>query len=639
MSGHAPEATLRAVREQSARGITTMLPTEDALWVADELTRRFGVTRWQFALTATDANRFSIRLARHVTGRPKVLVFNWCYHGTVDEAFATLESGRVVARKGNLGPPVPPAETTKVVEWNDLAALEAALAPRDVALVLTEPALTNVGIVASRAGLPRRASCAHARHRNAARDRRDPHDLLRPRRLHRRARARARRRHGRQAHRRRRPGVGVRVHRRAGRQDRDVDRARGRRRRRRRRDARRERPVPRRDAGHARGGADRGGVRADDPARGAVDGRRGRRDRRVGASLARHQARLPRRVPVRAGATAERHGRARGGRLRARAYMHLHALNRGILLTPFHNMALMSPATTEADVDRHTEVFREAVGALLKLTRSGAKRPQIAAIARDGPCARRGPPLDSPHLSRRAFGFAGSVSFCAVLSVALRRAPTVRAGDRAPSRSPPSRPPSSRQSRGRAAGTSPGRGARSCSSRRSRSRLWRSSRPESRSGRGSWSWSARSWGSRLAAGLRAWAVAPDATVLEAERTLVYAGAAAAAFLAVTRDRAEELVARRTRRRGRGDARRARRARARLGDSRATGSSCPSATANAAGILAATTLLLGLGLVVRCAGWRRGLGCCALPARGRGALPLALARLPRRGRARARRARW
>ena len=107
-----------------------MLPTEDALAVGEELTRRFGLPCWQFALTATDANRFAIRLARHVTGRPKVLVFNWCYHGTVDETFATLDAGRVVARRGNLGPPVPPAETTKVVEFNDLAGLEAALAPR-----------------------------------------------------------------------------------------------------------------------------------------------------------------------------------------------------------------------------------------------------------------------------------------------------------------------------------------------------------------------------------------------------------------------------------------------------------------------------------------------------------------------------
>jgi len=84
-----------------------------ALWVGEELTRRFGLSRWQFALTATDANRFAIRLARHVKGRPKVLVFNWCYHGTVDETFATLRGGRVVEREGNLGPPVPLDETTR----------------------------------------------------------------------------------------------------------------------------------------------------------------------------------------------------------------------------------------------------------------------------------------------------------------------------------------------------------------------------------------------------------------------------------------------------------------------------------------------------------------------------------------------
>jgi len=148
MTGHSPEPTVRAVREQAGRGITLMLPSEDALWVAEELTRRFGLPRWQFALTATDANRFAIRLARHVTGRPKILVFNWCYHGTVDETVATLDAhGAVVEREGNLGPPVPPAETTRVVEWNDVDGLEAALAHEDVACVLAEPALTNIGIV------------------------------------------------------------------------------------------------------------------------------------------------------------------------------------------------------------------------------------------------------------------------------------------------------------------------------------------------------------------------------------------------------------------------------------------------------------------------------------------------------------
>jgi glutamate-1-semialdehyde 2,1-aminomutase len=153
MTGHSPEPTVRAVQERVARGITLMLPSEDALWVGEELARRFGLPRWQFALTATDANRFAIRLARHVTGRPKILVYNWCYHGTVDETVATLdERGEVVPREGSLGPPVPPDETTRVVEWNDVAALEAALAHGDVACVLAEPALTNIGIVPPQPG-------------------------------------------------------------------------------------------------------------------------------------------------------------------------------------------------------------------------------------------------------------------------------------------------------------------------------------------------------------------------------------------------------------------------------------------------------------------------------------------------------
>jgi glutamate-1-semialdehyde 2,1-aminomutase len=147
MTGHSPFATSKAVEEQSKRGFTLMLPSEDGVFVAEELQQRFGLPYWQFALTATDANRFSIRLARQITGRPKILVFNWCYHGSVDEAFITLKDGKAQARRGNVGPPVDPTVTTKVVEFNDLAALEAALAPGDVACVLAEPALTNVGIV------------------------------------------------------------------------------------------------------------------------------------------------------------------------------------------------------------------------------------------------------------------------------------------------------------------------------------------------------------------------------------------------------------------------------------------------------------------------------------------------------------
>jgi glutamate-1-semialdehyde 2,1-aminomutase len=148
MTGHAPAPAVAALERQAPHGITLMLPGEDALWVGEEMGRRFGLPFWQFALTATDANRFALRIARAVTGRPKVLVFNWCYHGTVDETFATLAAdGSIHAREGSVGPPVAPAETTRVVEFNDLEALERALAHGDVACVLAEPALTNIGIV------------------------------------------------------------------------------------------------------------------------------------------------------------------------------------------------------------------------------------------------------------------------------------------------------------------------------------------------------------------------------------------------------------------------------------------------------------------------------------------------------------
>ena len=147
MTGHSPQATVKAVEEQIQRGITLMLPSEDSVWVGEELQRRFGLPYWQFTLTATDANRFSIRLARQITGRPKILVFNWCYHGSVDETFVTLQAGVTGPRRGNIGPPVNPAVTTRVVEFNDIEALERELAYRDVACVLAEPAMTNVGIV------------------------------------------------------------------------------------------------------------------------------------------------------------------------------------------------------------------------------------------------------------------------------------------------------------------------------------------------------------------------------------------------------------------------------------------------------------------------------------------------------------
>jgi glutamate-1-semialdehyde 2,1-aminomutase len=147
MTGHSPDVVAEAVARRVKEGITLMLPTEDAIWVGEDLQRRFGLPYWQFTLTATDANRFAIRIAREITQRSKILVFNYCYHGTVDETFATLEHGVVGPRRGNIGAPVNPAETTRVVEFNDLNAFEDALKHHDVACILAEPAMTNVGII------------------------------------------------------------------------------------------------------------------------------------------------------------------------------------------------------------------------------------------------------------------------------------------------------------------------------------------------------------------------------------------------------------------------------------------------------------------------------------------------------------
>jgi glutamate-1-semialdehyde aminotransferase len=147
MTGHSPPGAIDRIRERLGQGLTFMLPTEDAIVVSRELSRRFGLERWQFTLTATDANRHALRYARLLTRRPRVLVFDRSYHGTVDDCFATLVDGQVVSREGSLGPPVPPATTTRVVQFNDVAAVQRELAHGDVACLLTEPALTNVGIV------------------------------------------------------------------------------------------------------------------------------------------------------------------------------------------------------------------------------------------------------------------------------------------------------------------------------------------------------------------------------------------------------------------------------------------------------------------------------------------------------------
>lgn len=150
MAGHSPEATVRAVERQLRErgGITTMLPTEDAEWVGAELTRRFGLPLWSFSLTATDANRWAIRLVRAITGRPKILFNSYCYHGSVDESLIVVgPDGKGRSREGNVGAPVDVTETSRVAEFNDLEGLERELANGDVAAVLMEPALTNIGIV------------------------------------------------------------------------------------------------------------------------------------------------------------------------------------------------------------------------------------------------------------------------------------------------------------------------------------------------------------------------------------------------------------------------------------------------------------------------------------------------------------
>ena len=148
MTGHSPDATVSAIREQVGRGLSAMLPTKDGAVVAAELAKRFGVALWQFTVSATDANRHVIRYARLITKKSKIIVIDRCYHGSVDETFATLNaSGKTVSREGNIGAPIDLDKTTRVVPFNDLDAMEKALQQNDVAAILMEPAMTNVGIV------------------------------------------------------------------------------------------------------------------------------------------------------------------------------------------------------------------------------------------------------------------------------------------------------------------------------------------------------------------------------------------------------------------------------------------------------------------------------------------------------------
>jgi len=365
MTGHGPAPTILAVEAQLPRGITHMLPTEDAIVVGEELQRRFGLKWWQFTLSATDANRFAIRLARMITGRPKVLFHDYCYHGSVDESFATLTSdGRVEARRGNIGPPVDPAATTRLVPFNDLEALERELAHGDVAVAVFEPALTNVGIVLPDPGY-------HAGVRELTRrygtllliD--ETHTICAG------------------------PGGATRAW------ELDPDLL---------------------VIGKSIGGGIPSGTYGFTEAIGErIDEMITWEDSDVGGiggtlagyalSMAAMRATLSgvlteeafaRMIPLaerwtagvdevlrsrdvpwhvtRLGARAEYHFMPQHPRTGAEQadhddselarFLHLWAMNRGILMTPFHNMALMSPATTEADVDRHTEVFAAAVDAL-----------------------------------------------------------------------------------------------------------------------------------------------------------------------------------------------------------------------------------------------------------------------------------
>lgn len=147
MFGHSPPAVVRALSAQCGHGFTYMLPTEHALAVGGLLRERFGLPHWQIATTASDANRFALRVARAVTDRPKILVMNGCYHGAVDETYVDLDGGRARNRPALIGQFVDLTQDTRVVEFNDVAALEQALAARDVACVITEPVLTNCCMV------------------------------------------------------------------------------------------------------------------------------------------------------------------------------------------------------------------------------------------------------------------------------------------------------------------------------------------------------------------------------------------------------------------------------------------------------------------------------------------------------------
>ncbi len=365
MAGHGPAATIAAVEGQMRRGITHMLPTEDATWVGNELTRRFGVGSWQFALSATDANRWVLRIARQITGRSMVAVDDHCYHGSVDEAIAMLDpGGAVVSMATSVGPQTDVARTTRVVEFNDVDGLQTALADGRVAALLMEPALTNVGIVLPEPGYldavrattrqtgtlliidETHTICAGPGGATAAWGL-EPDIVVIGKTIGGGFPTAA---YGFS------PAVAARIDASTTVEDSDIG------------------GVGGTLAGYALSMAAMRATLGDVLTAGAFDRMiplAERWEAGVNAAITAHHA--PWHV-TRLGARAEYHFRPDPPRTGAEQwaamdpdlerFLHLWAMNREVLMTPFHNMALMSPATTEADVDRHTEVFEAALGAL-----------------------------------------------------------------------------------------------------------------------------------------------------------------------------------------------------------------------------------------------------------------------------------
>ena len=370
MAGHSPAPTVAAVQRRMGElgGVTTMLPTAEAQDVGAELTRRFGMPSWSFTLSATDANRWAIRLARLATGRPKVLVFAYCYHGSVDEAFALPgPEGKAQSRPGNVAPPVPLDLTTRAATWNDLESVERELAHGDVAAILTEPALTNIGIVLPEPGFMEGLRELATRYGSLL--------MIDETHTFSAGWGGATREWGLQ------PDIfvigksigggipcgaygisadmaaAVTRHTEAG--DADIVDVGG---------------VGGTLAGNALSvaamRATLGEVLTEDAfahmtglATAFTAGvQQTLDDLDVPWSISQLGARAEYRFARPAPRTGEESAAAADDGLDA--YLHLAMCNRGILMTPFHNMALMCPDTSREDVDRHTEVFREVVGAL-----------------------------------------------------------------------------------------------------------------------------------------------------------------------------------------------------------------------------------------------------------------------------------